>query len=189
MTRVEYIHSRNYIHRDIKPENFLIGRGEQKSLIYIIDFGIAKRYKNAKTGAHISYKEGKGLIGTARYASINAHLGMEQSRRDDLESIGYIMICFLKGSLPWDGVKAKFSKDKYEKIKLKKQNTTIAQLCDGLPKEIQAFIQYVRGLKFNAKPDYDYLRDLIKGISNNNCIKFDKEFDWVMKNKEEINRL
>lgn len=98
--RIEYVHSRRIIHRDIKPDNFTIGDGRNSHRIFIIDFGLAKKFMSSK-GEHIKYREGKGLTGTARYASINTHLGIEQSRRDDLESLGYVFLYFLKGKLPW----------------------------------------------------------------------------------------
>ena len=126
--RVEYIHSRLYLHRDIKPDNFLIGRGKRQHYVYIVDFGLTKRYRDAKTGQHIPYKDGKSLTGTARYASLNTHIGVEQSRRDDLECLGFVLIYFLKGGLPWQGVKAKDRTEKYEIIKEMKINTPIEDL-------------------------------------------------------------
>jgi serine/threonine protein kinase len=125
------MHSKNFIHRDIKPDNFLIGTHKNKSQVYIIDFGLAKRFRDAKTGLHIPYIDGKSLTGTARYASINTHLGIEQSRRDDLESTGYILVYFLKGELPWQGLKAKTIKEKYQKIMEKKISTNVENLCKG----------------------------------------------------------
>lgn len=114
--RIEYIHSRRIIHRDIKPDNFGAGRAKHAHRIFIIDFGLAKKFMSSD-GKHIKYKDGKSLTGTARYASINTHIGIEQSRRDDMEGIGYVFMYFLRGSLPWQGLRARGVKEKYEKIK------------------------------------------------------------------------
>ena len=126
--RIEYIHSRLYLHRDIKPDNFLVGVGKRQHYVFTVDFGLTKRYRDAKSGAHIPYKDGKSLTGTARYASLNTHIGVEQSRRDDLECLGYVLIYFLKGGLPWQGVKAKTRNEKYEIIKDMKIKTPIKDL-------------------------------------------------------------
>lgn len=133
ISRIEYIHSKNFIHRDVKPDNFLIGANKKKTQVYAIDFGLAKRFRDPKTGNHIPYRDGKSLTGTARYASINTHLGIEQSRRDDLESLGYVLVYFLLSELPWQGMKAKTMKEKYEKIMEKKIATPIESLCKGFP--------------------------------------------------------
>lgn len=101
IARIEFMHNNSFIHRDMKPDNFLIGIGKNQHLVYMIDFGLAKKFRDHKTGEHIPYRDNKSLTGTARYASVNTHLGIEQSRRDDLEAIGYILIYFLKGQLPW----------------------------------------------------------------------------------------
>lgn len=133
LARLEYIHNKGFLHRDVKPDNFLMGIGKNKHRVFSIDFGLAKRYRDIKTGMHIPYKDGKSLTGTARYASINTHMGIEQSRRDDLEGLAYVMVYLLKGKLPWQGIKAKTVKEKYAKIKERKICTTIEDLCEGFP--------------------------------------------------------
>ena len=151
ISRLEYLHNRNFIHRDIKPENFLVGLGKKSNIIHLLDFGLTKRYRDAKTGEHIPAKERGDFVGTAKYASVNSHLGREQSRRDDLESVGFMMIYFLKGSLPWDDGK-----------KDGRVGASVDQLTNGLPKELNIFMKYCRGLEFDSKPDYSYLRSIFK---------------------------
>lgn len=108
IARLEFLHNMGFIHRDIKPENFLVSASKKSSTLYVIDFGLTKRYVNPKSGDHITYKEGKAIIGTVRYVSIHTHKGIEQSRRDDLESAGYVIMYLLRGKLPWQGLKCKF---------------------------------------------------------------------------------
>jgi len=186
ISRIEFIHSRNFIHRDVKPDNFLIGRHSKKNQIYAIDFGLAKRYRDPRTGLHIAYRDGKNLTGTARYASVNTHLGIEQARRDDVEALGYILVYFMKGNLPWQGLKARNMKEKYEKIKEKKISTSLEDLCKGLPDEFKTFIQYSRDLKFEDRPDYSYLKNLARQIAESNNLTFDNnKFDWIVKQNED----
>jgi hypothetical protein len=153
--------------------------------LYVIDFGLSKRFRHSKTGIHIEYRDGKELTGTARYASISTHLGIEQSRRDDLESVGYIMVYFLKGSLPWQGLKAKNTEEKYEMIQNVKVNTTLNTLCKDLPQEIGDIINYTRGLAFDETPDYNKIKLTIKRLIEANEFKMDFLYDWVLKTNKE----
>lgn len=121
------------MHRDLKPENTVIGLGSRSNTVYLIDFGLAKCYKDKETGGHIQYMDGKLFLGTARFASINAHLGIELSRRDDLESLGYVLIFMATGKLPWQSLAKPEEKNKYEKILQSKLNTSIDKLCQSLP--------------------------------------------------------
>ncbi|KAL1854273.1 Palmitoylated plasma membrane-bound casein kinase [Paecilomyces lecythidis] len=184
LSRVQTIHEKNLIYRDIKPDNFLIGRPGTKAanVIHVVDFGMAKQYRDPKTKQHIPYRERKSLSGTARYMSINTHLGREQSRRDDLEALGHVFMYFLRGGLPWQGLKAATNKQKYEKIGEKKQTTAIKDLCDGFPEEFSKYLSYVRNLGFEDTPDYDYLRDLFTQALKNTGEVEDGEYDWMKLN-------
>jgi serine/threonine protein kinase len=220
LCRVQSVHEKSLVYRDIKPDNFLVGRippyvdtTENPSLdkdvnsilkhhskehphpasqIYLIDFGMAKFYRDPKTLQHIPYKEKRSLSGTARYMSINTHLGREQSRRDDLEGLGHVLMYFLRGSLPWQGMKAATNKQKYEKIGEKKRTTPIKELCDGFPEEFAIYMNYVRKLGFEETPDYDYLRGLFDNVLKRMGEEEDNVFDWMIKLEEqrkEITRL
>lgn len=180
INRIEFIHTRNFIHRDIKPDNFLMGLGKKGNLVYIIDFGLAKKYRDSRTQLHIPYRENKNLTGTARYASINTHLGIEQSRRDDLESLGYVLMYFNRGSLPWQGLKAANKRQKYERISEKKMSTPIEDLCRSFPSEFASYLNYCRSLRFEEKPEYGNLRLLFRNLFYRQGFTHDYVFDWNM---------
>uniref|UniRef100_A0A0G4FIU2 Casein kinase I n=1 Tax=Chromera velia CCMP2878 TaxID=1169474 RepID=A0A0G4FIU2_9ALVE len=157
--------------QDILPAN-------TASLVYMLDFGLCKRYRDGITHEHIPYRTGKSLTGTARYASIATHMGIEQARRDDLEALGYVLIYFARGSLPWQGLNAETKQDKYAKILDRKQRTPIEHLCRSLPKEFREYLCAVRSLRFEEKPDYDYLRKLLRELFYAEGFHYDFVFDW-----------
>jgi casein kinase 1, alpha len=180
LARVEFVHSKNFIHRDIKPDNFLMGIGKNCNRLLIVDFGLSKRYKHPTTKKHIDYREDKNLTGTARYASVNAHTGIEQSRRDDMESLGYVFMYFLRGTLPWQGLNANTKKAKYERIYDKKRSTTVDQLCRGYPLEFSRYLEYCKGLRFEETPDYRYLHEIFRALFRTLNFSYDHMFDWAL---------
>jgi serine/threonine protein kinase len=154
-----------------------MGIGSRNYRLYIVDFGLAKRYLTKE--GHIPYKENKSLTGTVRYASINTHLGIEQSRRDDLEGLGYVLVYLAKGVLPWMNLRITNQNDKYRQIMEKKMSTTSDVLCKGLPAEFTAYMNYVKALKFEEKPDYVFLRGLFQDVFKKNQLVLDYRYDWT----------
>ena len=182
LTRLETLHSKSYIHRDIKLENITLGPENDYKTLYLIDFGLSKSYMD-EDGNHIKMRNGKGMVGTVRYSSIYTQQGLEQSRRDDLISIGYLFVYLLKEELPWQKVRIDYTniKDKEEKYRMIlkiKMETTNEALCENLPKQFLNYMNYVRSLEFDQSPDYKYL----KGLFSETLAKFnyenDLEFDW-----------
>ena len=157
-----------------------MGLAKRGNQVNIIDFGLAKKFRDGRTHEHIPYRENKNLTGTARYASINTHLGIEQSRRDDLESLGYVLMYFNKGVLPWQGLRAATKKQKYEKISEKKLATKIDVLCKGCPEEFATYLNYTRSLRFDDKPDYAYLRKLFRDLFSKENYSYDHIYDWTI---------
>ena len=175
---VKEIHGKGVVLRYLKPGNMLIGRNENKDYIYLIDFEIAKKY--IRKGQHIWYKDGKSVKGNRKFISLNTHFGIEISRRDDIESLGYNLIYFIKGALPWSKITESHD------IRDKKISTSLDELCEGLPEEFKAFVEHARNLKFEERPDYCYLNELLKKVAEKNEIDIDKvEYDWNMKNNQE----
>lgn len=160
LRRVEFIHEKGFLHRDMKPENFLFGIGKKGHILYLVDYGLSKLYWDKRKKLHIPFCEGKPLIGTARYCSVWTHQGYEQSRRDDLEAISFILVYLLIGSLPWQGVTVKDQQLKTILIGEKKLKTPLEDLCGGLPEEILQYCKYCRNLKFTDQPQYARLREL-----------------------------
>jgi serine/threonine protein kinase len=173
ITLLESLHKKRFIHRDIKPNNFLVGRDTQQQ-VYIMDFGLSKSYIDKKT--HIPYRDKRQLIGTARYASINMHMGIEPTRRDDLESVGYMLIYFIKGVLPWQGLKKKRGVNNIQIIGEVKMCTSLETLCANLPNCFAEYLKYCRNLKFSEKPNYDYMRNIFKQEAENYNIV--PRFEW-----------
>ena len=176
---LEFIHEKHILHRDIKPENFVMGLDELSDNVYLIDFGLAKKYRSIKTLIQYPLIKKKQLTGTARYASINALKGYEHSRRDDLESVGYILIYFLKGKLPWQNIKATTKEDKYRKILEKKVEISSKELYRGYPNELAEFLDYTKNMEYNERPNYDMLRKLFDDIMLKEKYNYDYIYDWT----------
>lgn len=171
LLRFEYLHKCGYIIRDAKPENFMF----MNNTVFMIDFGLAKRYIDETSGEHIRCRENGHLAGTWRYISINTHLSIEQSRRDDLESLGYILVYFIKGKLPWQGVKGSEKRQKVAEIKM---TTSIDSICSGLPSVFSEYLRAVKSLKFDEEPNYALYRNMFREQMIQNGYSYDLDFDW-----------
>uniref|UniRef100_A0A6P4EPA0 non-specific serine/threonine protein kinase n=1 Tax=Drosophila rhopaloa TaxID=1041015 RepID=A0A6P4EPA0_DRORH len=189
LMRLECVHDHGFIHRDIKPDNFLMGLGNHCNKLYLIDFGLSKRYKDIDSETHIPYRKDRNLTGTVRYASINAQMGVEQSRRDDLESLCYCVMYFNLGKLPWQGITAANKKQKYEKILEKKNSVSIGELCKGFPSEFSLLMNLVRNLRFKEPPDYVYMRQLFRILLRSLNHQYDYIYDWTQLQQQQKDRL
>lgn len=184
LSRIEELQHKHFIHRDIKPDNFVTDLTRNK--LYLIDYGLTKYFRNPVTLTHISYKTDKNLVGTARYASLNTHRGIEQGRRDDLESLGYMLIYFSRGRLPWQGLKAETKAEKYAKIHKLKETVSIFELCDTLPNELYLYMVHVRGLGFDELPDYPYLHSIFENGLRSRGLVDDGQWDWLCVDDEDM---
>nr|ODN87761.1 CK1/CK1/CK1-D protein kinase [Cryptococcus depauperatus CBS 7855] len=179
ISRVEFIHSRNFVHRDLKPDNLLMGVGKRGNLVNVIDFGLAKKFRDSKTNLPNPYKENRNMAGTIMFTSINTHLGVDQSPRDDMESLGYVFMYFLRGRLPWQASrKGATRKERYDYVMEKKMTVPTEILCRGFPNDFTIYLNYCRSLRFDEKPDYIYLRKLFRDLFVREGFQYDYVFDW-----------
>ena len=175
---MEFIHNKHIIHRDIKPDNFVMGKGTKSKYLYLLDFGLSKKYRSSSTLKHYPLIKRKKLTGTARYASINALNGITQSRRDDLEAIGYVLMYFLIGRLPWQGLINKNKDERYLKIMEVKRDTTPEELCKGFPPEFERYVSYTRNLEYEEEPNYELLKNLFLKVLKDEGYNLDYYYDW-----------
>ena len=185
---LEYVHDKHYVHRDIKPDNFVMGLNSLSKKLYLLDFGLAKKYRSSTTLVHYPLINKKKLTGTARYASINAMRGYEQSRRDDLEAVGYVMMYFLRGSLPWQGLAGNNKEERYRRILNKKLDTSAYELCKGYPSELETYIDYTRKMEYVEQPDYNRIRKLLLKILEKEGQNFDYIYDWTTDEEKELRK-
>ena len=185
---LEFIHNKHIVHRDIKPDNFVMGLDSLSKNLYLLDFGLAKKYRSSQTLIHYQLVNRKKLTGTARYASINALRGFEQSRRDDLEAVGYVLMYFLRGSLPWQGLPGKNKDDRYKKILQKKIDTSSYDLCFGFPEEFEEYIDYTRKMEYVEQPLYDKLRGYFLKVLEKGKEDFDYIYDWSTEEEKILRR-
>ncbi|GAB0137785.1 hypothetical protein EsDP_00006038 [Epichloe bromicola] len=170
--RIKHIHDKGYLHCDIKPDNFLLGVGNNGNILYTIDFGLARNMDAAE--GH-GMRDDRPFGGTARYASLNNHKGL-----------GYVLLYFARGSLPWQGLKASTDKERTELIKQKKMGTTIDDMCKGLPDEFATYMLYTRSLQHANKPNYAFLLRLFNNLFVAQGFQYDNVFDWTEKLYHEL---
>eukprot|EP01065_Artemidia_motanka_P023627 TRINITY_DN2828_c1_g2_i2.p1 TRINITY_DN2828_c1_g2~~TRINITY_DN2828_c1_g2_i2.p1 ORF type:complete len:303 (+),score=54.07 TRINITY_DN2828_c1_g2_i2:63-971(+) len=162
LSRVQDLHRQKFVHRDIKPDNCLLGRGSESDRVFLIDFGLSQPYVDAGTESHVAYADNMGFSGTPDFSSVRSHSGVRQTRRDDLESLGYVLVYLLRGHLPWMGLRGLTEEEVFAKVARCKETTTVEDLCRGCPAEVREYLTYVRGLHYNKEPDYAMLRALLQ---------------------------
>lgn len=181
---IEFLHSLGIVHRDIKPENFMTGlleKNEEKR-IFVVDFGLSKQIFSKKK--HIEMTINRELTGTARYASIANHKGLEPTRRDDLESIAYLLIYFIRGHLPWQDLPGNTREEKFNQIYKKKVSFPVKNLCEGIPKCLEMLLVYSKGLKFEETPNYSLIKNWFRESAKEEKLKIEPpRFEWIKKQK------
>ncbi|EIE25163.1 casein kinase I, partial [Coccomyxa subellipsoidea C-169] len=185
VSRLEYVHSKGFIHRSVKPENFVMGIGKHVNQVHIIDFGKARAYRDHKSGDHIPYRENVILKSAFFFTGINGHLGIERSRRDDLESLGNMLMYFLRGSLPWQDSYTSRSTQGLERLRRKMLATSINSLCSGFPNKFAEYLKYCRCLRFDEQPDYAYLRQMFRDLFQREGFQWDDKFCWTPKKQDQ----
>jgi serine/threonine protein kinase len=192
LDRIEHHHANGYVHRDLKPQNFVMGveNSSNANVVHLIDYGLCRKYLDAY-GKHVMYSESHALAGTPRYVSINCHLGIQQTRRDDLESIAYVLLYFWFGSLPWQGITGEDKLEKYQRILNRKLQYTSDKLCAGAPSAVKEFLDYCRRLEFDECPDYEKLRALFRSEAqideqNPNTVIFDWSVNSTLQSRKKV---
>lgn len=178
LERIQHVHESFYIHRDIKPQNFMFGLGRKQTTLYIADFGLAKKYRSGPRGLHLPYKEDRSFVGTACYASLNTHLGVQQSRRDDLESLIYVLCYLLKSQLPWQR-KYRTREEKHNATRLQKMLIPVEELFAGCHRGFATALTYVRAMGFDDTPDYALLKHTFRTIAAESRVALDLDFEWL----------
>ena len=179
LSRLELFHEARFVHRDVKPDNFLMGTGKLSHHVYLVDFGLSKTYIDTKTGKHIPLTQDHGLVGTSRYASTYTHDGLSHARRDDMLSFGYLMLNFLRGTLPWAGIRERNPDEKARKVAAIKRGLSPKELCEGLPSEFTDYFCYINNLQYDEKPHYEMCRLLFRNLFDVEGFTMDYQYDWI----------
>ena len=184
---LEYVHSKNYLHRDIKPANFLVGNPDN-SQIYLIDFGNASKFRSSRTGKHIKKIKSSSVYGSLIFLSLNVFKGIIQTRKDDLESLGLVIIYLYKGLLPWSEIRSTNIYQSWDKVETIRNIVSNDYICRGMPQEMNIYMNYINNLKYDECPNYEYLRQLFLNILKNIGDANEQLFSWVDKRRKQSSK-